>query len=131
MSNDFILADTDQTKKLKEICLKISSSSAWASLVAQMIKNLPAMGETQVQSLDLEHPPEKEMATNSSILVWEIPWTEKGYCPSGYKEFDTAEQMHVQVHTHTHTQMYVHTHTLLHTQSKNSATYRSLFHIPL
>ena len=42
-----------------------------------MIKNLPAMGETQVQSLDLEHPPEKEVAINSSILVWEIPWTEE------------------------------------------------------
>ena len=44
-----------------------------ASLVAQMIKNLPAMWETQVQSLAWEDPLEKEMATHSSILAWEIP----------------------------------------------------------
>ena len=48
-----------------------------ASLVAQMLKNLPAMQETQVQSLGLEDPLEKGMATHSSILVWRIPWTEE------------------------------------------------------
>ena len=48
-----------------------------ASLVAQMVKNLPAMQETQVQSLSGEDPLEKEMATHSSILAWEIPWTEE------------------------------------------------------
>ena len=47
----------------------------WASLVAQMIKNLLAMQETQIPSLALEDPLEKEKATNSSILVWRIPWT--------------------------------------------------------
>ena len=46
-----------------------------ASLVAQMVKNLPAMQETQVQSLDWEAPLEKGMATHSSILAWRIPWT--------------------------------------------------------
>ena len=46
-----------------------------ASLVAQMIKYLPAMQETQVQSLGQEDPLEKGMATHSSILVWRIPWT--------------------------------------------------------
>ena len=49
----------------------------WASLVAQMVKNLPAMQETQVQSLGQENPLEKGMATHSSILAWRIPWTEK------------------------------------------------------
>ena len=44
-----------------------------ASLVAQMVKNLPAMKETWDQSLDQENPLEKEMATHSSILVWRIP----------------------------------------------------------
>ena len=44
----------------------------WASLVAQMVKNLPAMWETQVRSLDREGPLEKEMATHSSILAWKI-----------------------------------------------------------
>ena len=50
---------------------------SWASLVAQLVKNLPAMRETWVQSLDWEDPLEKGMATYSSILVWRIPWTEK------------------------------------------------------
>ena len=49
----------------------------WAFLVAQMVKNLAAMQETQVLSLDQEDPLEKEMATHSSILAWEIPWTEE------------------------------------------------------
>ena len=48
-----------------------------ASLVAQTVKNLPAMWETQVRSLGQEDPLEKEMATHSSILAWEIPWTEE------------------------------------------------------
>ena len=48
-----------------------------ASLVAQMVKNLPAMQETRVRSLNQEDPLEKEMATHSSILAWKIPWTEK------------------------------------------------------
>ena len=47
------------------------------SLVAQTIKNLPAMLESQVQSLGQEDSLEKEMATHSSILAWEIPWTEE------------------------------------------------------
>ena len=44
--------------------------------MAQIVKNLPAMQETQVQSLGQEDPLEKEMATHSSILAWRIPWTE-------------------------------------------------------
>ena len=48
-----------------------------ASLIAQLVKNLPAMQETQVRFLDQEDPPEKEMATHSSILAWKIPWTEE------------------------------------------------------
>ena len=46
-----------------------------ASLVAQLVKHLPAMRETRVQSL--EDPLEKEMATHSSTLAWKIPWMEK------------------------------------------------------
>ena len=52
-------------------------SKAGASLVAQMVKNLPAMQETQVQSLGQEDLLEKEMATHSSIIAWKIPWTEE------------------------------------------------------
>ena len=56
-----------------------------ASLVAQMIKRLPAMRETWVRSLGWEDPLEKEMATHSSILAWRIPWTEEldGLQPMG------------------------------------------------
>ena len=45
--------------------------------MAQKVKCLPTMRETQVQSLGQEDPLEKEMATHSSILAWEIPWTEE------------------------------------------------------
>ena len=45
--------------------------------MAQMVKLLPTMQETQVQSLDWEDPLEKEMATHSSTLAWKIPWTEE------------------------------------------------------
>ena len=48
-----------------------------ASLVAQMVKNLPAMKETRVRSLGWGDPLEKEMATHSSPLAWKIPWTEE------------------------------------------------------
>ena len=52
------------------------------SLVAQMVKNLPAMRETQVRSLGQKDPLQKEMATHSSVLAWKIPWTEE---PGGLK----------------------------------------------
>ena len=48
-----------------------------ASLVAQTVKRLPAMQETQVQSLGREDPLEKEMAMHSSILAWKTPWTDE------------------------------------------------------
>ena len=49
----------------------------WASLGAQMVKHLPAMEGTWVQSLCQEDPLEKEMTTHSSTLAWRIPWTEE------------------------------------------------------
>ena len=49
----------------------------WASLVAQMVKYLPAMWETLVRSLGWEYTLEKEMAPHSSTLAWKIPWTEE------------------------------------------------------
>ena len=59
--------------------------SSWASLVAQMVKNLPAMQETRVQSLVWEAPLEKGMAAHSSILAWKIPWTEE---PGGLQSIE-------------------------------------------
>ena len=50
---------------------------SWASLVAQLVKNPPAMRKTRVQSLSWEDPLEKGKATHSSILACRIPWTEK------------------------------------------------------
>ena len=61
------------------------------SLVAQMVKGLFAVPETQVQLLGLEDPLEKEMETHSSILACRIPWTEEPsglWGPWGYKESD-------------------------------------------
>ena len=52
-------------------------ASLGASLVAQMVKNLPIMQQAQVQSLGWEDPLEKGLATHSSILAWRIPWTEE------------------------------------------------------
>ena len=50
---------------------------SWASLMAQMVKNLPAMWETWVRSLGQEDPLEKGMAIHSSILAWRISWAEE------------------------------------------------------
>ena len=67
---------------------------SWSSLVAQIVKNLPPMQETWVQSLDWEDPLEKGMATHSSILAWRIPWTEQpGYSPWGHKESNRTEAL--------------------------------------
>ena len=56
---------------------KLVLSATRASLVAQTVKCLPEVRETQVRSLGWEDPLEKEMATHSSILAWKIPWTEE------------------------------------------------------
>ena len=60
------------------------------SLVAQTVKNLSAVQETQVQSLGQEDPLEKEMATHSRILAWRIPWTERNLV--GYSPWDRKYQ---------------------------------------
>ena len=61
------------------------------SLVAQMVKSLPSMWETRVRSLGWEDPLEKEMATHSSILVWEIPWMEE---PGGLQSMGSQRVRH-------------------------------------
>jgi len=52
-------------------------SHLWASLVAQLVKNLPIMQEIWILSMGRKDPVEKEMATHPSILAWKIPWTEE------------------------------------------------------
>ena len=63
--------------------------------MAQTVKKLPAMQETQVRSLGQEDPLEKEMATHSSILAWRIPWTEEpgGLQCMGSQELDMTERL--------------------------------------
>ena len=62
-----------------------------ASLVAQRVKHLPVMGETQVRSLGQEDALEKEMATHSSTLAWRIPWTEE---PGGLQSTGSQRVRH-------------------------------------
>ena len=69
---------------------------SWASLVAHLVKNLPAMRETWVQSLDWKDPLEKGKATDSSILAWRI---------LGHKESDTTEQISLSLGSLTFEQM--------------------------
>ena len=77
-----------------------------ASLIAQLVKNLPAVQETWVQFLSWEDPLEKEMATHSSILTWRIPWTEEpGRLQSmRSQESDTTYGLNHHHHHHTDTQ---------------------------
>ena len=63
----------------------------WTSLAAQMVKSLPTTRETRVQSLGREDLLEKEVATHSSILVWEIPWTEE---PGGLQSVGSQRVRH-------------------------------------
>ena len=72
------------------------SKKGVASLVPQTVKRLPAMQETQVGSLGLGDPLEKEKATHSSVLAWKIPRTEEPgrlYSPWGHKESDVTMQL--------------------------------------
>ena len=68
-----------------------SSQPQWASLVAQMVKSLPArQREAQVRSLGGEDPLEQGMATHSSLLAWEIPWTEE---PGGLQSTGSLQRV--------------------------------------
>ena len=66
-------------------------------MVAQMVKRLPVMRETLIQSLGRKDPLEEEMATHSSTLAWKIPWMEEaGSLQSmGSEELDTTERLHL------------------------------------
>ena len=66
-------------------------SNSWASLVAQLVKNLPAVQETWDQSLSWEDPLEKEMVMHSNILAWKISWTEE---PGGLQSMGSQRVRH-------------------------------------
>ena len=82
-SNQSVLKEISPEYSLEGLMLKLKLQSfghliqRTDSLVAQMVKHLPAMQETQVRSLGWEDPLEKEMATQSGTLAWKIPWMEK------------------------------------------------------
>ena len=69
-----------------------------ASLAAQMVKNLPAMQETWVQSLVRDNPLEEGMETHSSVLAWRIPWTEE---PGGLQSMGSQSRMRLRNNTET------------------------------
>ena len=75
-----------------------ASAELRASLVAQMVKILPAVQKTWVRSLGWEDPLQKGTATRSSILAWRIPWTEE---PGGLQSMGSQSQTRLS-HTHTH-----------------------------
>ena len=77
MTTGKTIALTRRTFVGKVMSLLLSMLSRLTSLVAQTVKYLPAMRETQIQSLGREDPLEKGMATHSSILAWRFPWTEE------------------------------------------------------
>ena len=74
------------------IFISLSISISGATLIAQSVKNLPAVQETRVQFLGQEDPLEKEMVTHSSVLAWRIPWTEQpgGLQSIGSQKSDTT-----------------------------------------
>ena len=82
-SKQSILKEISPEYSLEELMLKLKLQSfghliqRTDSLVAQMVKRLPAMQDTRVQFLGWEDPLEKEMVTHSSTLAWKIPWTEE------------------------------------------------------
>ena len=87
-----ILCETDVLQTLyfsKTVaCLFIFKIHILPSLVAQWVKNLPAMQETWVQSPGQEDPLEKELASHSSLLAWRIPWTEE---PGGLQSMESQD----------------------------------------
>ena len=98
----------------------------WASLVAQLVKNLPATQETWVGSLGWEDTLEEDMETHSSILAWSLPWTEEpgGLSLWGHKELDMTEQLSKVQHIYTHTR--IHTAFLV---SQNHSLYLQCYHL--
>ena len=76
-----------QTMKIIKSCYTLQR----ASLVAQLVKNPPAVQETWVRSLGQEDPLEEGMATHSSSLAWRIPWTEE---PGGLQSMQSQRVRH-------------------------------------
>ena len=84
------------------VAISYPYSQIWASLIAQAVKNPPAMWETWILSLGWVDPLKNGMATHFSILVWEVPWTEE---PGGLQSVGSSSQtrlsdFHFHFHSH-------------------------------
>ena len=90
------------TSLTTDLCLGPHQYVCGASLIVQLVKNLPAMQDTQVRFLSREDPLEKEMATHSSIPAWRIPWTEEPGRPQSMEsqESDTTQRLNHHHHQH-------------------------------
>ena len=86
----------EQKQNYCQIKIVVTFGEQWTPLVAQLVKNLPAMQETWVQSLGWEDTLEKGKATHSSILAWKIPWIVQSMgsqrVETGLSDFDFGEQ---------------------------------------
>ena len=86
MLDNAVLVSGKGMEKGNPLALLVECKSA--TVVAQMVKNLPAVRETWVRSLGWEDPLEKGVATHSSILAWRIPWTEE---PGGLQSMESSK----------------------------------------
>ena len=113
------LYDWDRTCLIPALVKAIYKNGA--SQLAQMVKNLPAMQQTWVQSLGQKDPLEKGITTHSNILAWRIPWTEEPGRPQSME----LQRMGHKWATHTHTlteQLTLHTHVYRNTHTHNHTT---------
>ena len=85
------MRDPLKEASIPTVAFDLPNSFNFASLVAQMVKRLPAVRETWVRSLGWEDPMEKAMATHSSNLAWKIPWTEE---PDGLQSLGSRRVRH-------------------------------------
>ena len=90
-----VLGSLSLSSHFSSFGITFALSNGTQPLVAQMVKNLPAMQETLIRSLDQGRSPGEGNATHYGLLKWRIPWTEEpgGYHPWGCKELDTTEQL--------------------------------------
>ena len=96
-----ILTHCSMSRSISSLCGQSPHQVHPASLMSQLVKNLPAMQQAQIRSLGQEDPLEQEVATHSSIFAWSIPWTEEpGRWQAMGSQSDTTEHacMHIYIY---------------------------------
>ena len=126
---------TEWSKSEREkqiLCVDAHIWNLGTSLVAQTVKSLPAVQETQVWSLGREDPLKKGMAINSSILAWRIPWTEEScqvqsmWSQRVRHDWLSDTHMHTHIHTHTHIQTESRKMILMNLSAKQHSRHRNM-----